>query len=137
MKRVLIPVLALVLVLALCACSGNGGSETTVSTTAPVETTAPVGTTVPVEQGGYTVKVVDEGGNPISGALVQLCKDSCVPTTTDENGVAAWRSAEEADGYKVSFLKLPDGYAYVDESVTDFYYGSGETEMTITLKAVA
>ncbi len=138
MKRMMILALALCLTLSLCACGGNGGSETTApeETTAPAQTTAPQETTEPAQQGGYTVTVVDEGGNPISGALIQLCKDSCTPTTTNERGVASWPNAEPADGYKVSFLKLPEGYAYADET-TEFYFGTGETKMTITLKAVA
>lgn len=137
MKRVITVVLVLCMVLGLCACSGEGGSETTASTTAPVETTQPVQeTTVPVEQGGYTAKIVDEGGNPIAGAMVQICLNSCFPTVTDANGVASWPTVEEAEGYKISFLKLPEGYEYVDET-TEFYYESGSTEITITLKAIA
>lgn len=137
MKRVFTLVLALCMVLSLCACSGNGGGETTASTTAPIETTQGVQeTTAPVEQGGYTAKIVDEGGNPVAGALVQICLDSCFPTMTDENGVASWPTVEEAEGYKISFLKLPEGYDYVD-GTTEFYYASGSTEITITLKAVA
>ncbi len=137
MKKGFILVLALCLMLSLCACNGDGGSETTA---APVETTVPNETTVPVEttapQGGYKVKVVDEGGNPIAGLLIQLCKDSCLPTATDENGIAVWPNSPEADGYKVSFLKLPAAYTYVDDT-TEFYFASGETEMTIVLKAAA
>ncbi|MBQ4600596.1 MAG: hypothetical protein IJB17_03075 [Oscillospiraceae bacterium] len=137
MKRIFAAVFALCVMLSLCACSGGSGSETTapVETTVPIETTAPVETTAP-QQGGYTVKLVDEGGNPVPGGMVQICLDACMPTMVDANGVATWQ-VEPAEGYKVSFLKLPDGYTYVDEAVTEFYFGSGETEMTITLKAVA
>lgn len=136
MKKIMILALALCLALSLCACGGNGEGGTTAPQETAAQTTAPEQTTEPVQQGGYTVTVVDEGGNPISGALIQLCKDSCTPTTTNESGVASWPNAEPADGYKVSFLKLPEGYAYTDET-TEFYFGTGETEMTITLKAVA
>ena len=80
----------------------------------------------------YTVNVVDEAGNPIAGAMVQLCKDTCFPGVTDANGVAKFTLAE--DEYKVSFLALPAGYTYVDDT-QEFYFADGSMELTITLKA--
>ena len=82
----------------------------------------------------YTVTVTDEQGNPISGMMVQLCKDACIPAVVDANGTATWTVAE--DDYKVSFLNLPDGYTYTTEE-TEFYFADGETSMTIVLKAEA
>jgi len=64
--------------------------------------------------------------------MVQLCKDACVPAVTDAEGVA--RFALPEDTYKVSFLALPAGFAYVDE-VQEFYFEDGSMDMTITLKA--
>lgn len=136
MKRLLTMVLALCMVLSLAACSG-GSDETTApeETTAPVETTAPAEeTTEPADDGmvDYTVTVTDESGNPIAGALVQLCMDTCYPGVTDESGVASFHVAE-AD-YKVSFLSLPEGYTY-SGAEEEFYFDAGSTALTIVLKA--
>ena len=115
-KNIMSLILALCLVLGLCAC---GGSE---------EATEAVddGTVT------YRVKVQDEAGSPIVGAMVQICLDTCLPGMTNEEGVAEYQVAE-AD-YKVSFLALPEGYTYTTEE-TEFYFDAGSTEMTITLKA--
>lgn len=136
-KRLLAAVLMLSLALSLCAC----GSKEPAQPEAPVVTEpevvvteAPeVETEAPAEEaGGYTVTVLDESGAPIAGAMVQLCKDACVPGVTDAEGVARFNLPE--DDYKVSFLALPAGYTYVDETDT-FYFEAGSMDMVITLKA--
>lgn len=135
-KKLLALLLAMVLVLGLCACGGgedqpdNTDGSTESSSTGNTETSE----TVDDGKATYTVKVVDENGTPISGALVQLCLDACIPSATNADGVATY-TLEEAD-YKVSFMKLPDGYTYTTEA-TEFYFEDGTYEMTITLKAAA
>lgn len=135
LKMMICVVMALCMTLALCAC-GNGGEETapTDESTASVpQVTAPVETTAPVQvESGYTVKVVDENGVPIVGAMVQLCKELCYPNVTDANGEAFFNLAE--DEYKVSFLSLPAGYTYSGEE-QEFYFDGDATELTIVLKA--
>lgn len=137
MKNIFAIVLVLGLMLSLCACGGDSESTTTAAdttvTNAPETTEA---TTAPVDDGKvtYTVTVVDENGNPIAGAMVQLCLETCMPAVTNENGVAEYR-AEEAD-YKVSFLTVPEGYELTTEE-ENFYFEDGSYEMTITLKNVA
>ena len=141
MKNIIALALALCVMLSLCACGGaNAPAETK-----PVETEAPVVATeapaaqeqeVVVEENEtgmvqYTVTVVDEAGAPIVGAMVQLCKDSCVPAVTDANGVATFNLPE--DDYKASMLAMPAGYAYAGEA--DTFYFEGAFELTITLKA--
>lgn len=133
MKTILALALTLCLAMTLCAC-GEAAAEPTQPQTVPTTVPQPTETTAPVEEGGYTVKVVDEEGNPIAGAMVQLCKDACVPGQTDEQGVAKFNLPE--DTYKVSFLMLPAGYDYVDET-QEFYFEDGSMELTITLKAAA
>lgn len=83
----------------------------------------------------YTVKVVDEAGNPIAGAYPQICQTieggSCNPIAmTDDTGIVSKRMAE--DSYKVGFVMVPEGYVAEQE-----YYPlpDGEFEITITLKA--
>lgn len=136
MNKIISLVLVLGLALSLCAC---GAQETPAETTAvPAVTTAPAAQTeAPTEASTnvtYTVKVVDEGGNPISGAKLQMCLDSCLPGKTDDTGVATF-TAEEAD-YHVSFMVMPEGYELTTEE-TEFFFDAGSYEMTITLKAVA
>ena len=108
--------LLVVLVLTLCAC-GSGGNDTTTASTAQ-DTTAGTTETTGAAKPTYTVKVVDESGNPIFGAVVQLCLDMCYPAVTDASGIATW-NIEEAE-YKVSIAKAPEGYSYsIDEN---FYF---------------
>lgn len=130
-KRILIFVLAVCLVFGLCACGASNGDpkETTAATTA--ETTPETEETVDDGKVTYTVKVVDESGAPVANAAVQICKDSCLPGVTDAEGVATFRVAED-EGYKVSFLTVPEGYTAEAE---EFYFETGATEMTITLTA--
>lgn len=131
LKNSLLLVLALAMVLCLCACAGNEdkGNQTTAGTTA--------GTTEATEQKDdgkvtYTVKVVDEEGNPVAGAMVQLCLESCMPGKTDDKGVATYKTVE-AD-YKVSFMTMPAGYT-ADQ--TEYHFADGAYELTITLKKAA
>ena len=84
-----------------------------------------------------TVKIVDEAGNPVVGAMVQICQgETCMPgPMTGSDGTVTF-NVEEAD-YKVSFLGgVPAGYEYTTEE-TEFYFEDGSYEMTIVLKAVA
>lgn len=135
LKRIAAAALILCMALSLCAC-GSSNDSASATETAPIVTEAVKETEAAVEteaaQDGYQVTVVDEAGNPIAGAMVQLCMDTCFPGVTDESGVAAF-NVEEAD-YKVSFLVLPAGYTYSTEE-QEFHFASGSKEMTITLKA--
>ena len=141
MKNIIALALALCVMLSLCACGG----EKAPAETKPVETEAPVVATeapaaqeqeVVVEENEtgmvqYTVTVLDEEGNAIVGAMVQLCKDSCVPAITDAEGVATFNLPE--DDYKASMLSMPEGYAYAGEE--DTFYFDAAFDLIITLKA--
>ena len=136
MKRLLSALLLLCLVLSLCACGQPDTQVTKENVTTEPETE---NTTEDLKQNDgmatYKVTVTDEGGNPISGAFVQICLNDCFPGSTDENGVATF-SRPEAEGYKVSFISMPAGFEYSGEE-TEFYYEGSSKEMTIVLKAVA
>lgn len=137
--RVFSFLLALCMMLCVCGCSGENGEEktpvdTTPETTQSAPVTEPSQTTAPQQASGYVVNVVDENGTPIAGAVVQLCKDNCYPSTTDANGRAVFELSE--DTYKVSFIILPAGYTYSSD-VQEFYFEDGSFEMTIVLKAAA
>jgi hypothetical protein len=134
--------MALCLMLCLCACGNtDNGSDGTTGTTAP-STTAPTTATKPSEEPtkpteapDYKVTVVDEGGNPVVGAWVQLCIEdgTCTPASTNDKGEAGFYLDEY--NYKVSFMVLPEGYEYTSEQ-QNWYFEDGKTEMTIVLKAV-
>lgn len=127
-KVLLAALLAVMMLVSLCACgdqpaAGNNGDTSTTTTT----------TTAPTDDGKatYSVTVLDDSGAPVSGAMVQICKETCIPTVTDDNGNATWRVAE--DEYKVSFAIVPDGYE-VEEA---YYFEDGTNTMTITIKKAA
>lgn len=132
MKNILAILLVLCMALSLCACGepANNGAETTVDTT---PSTSEQVETTDDGKAVYTVTVVDEGGNPVANAMVQICKDVCLPAMTNAQGVAVFSVVEE-EGYKVSFMTMPEGYIADAE---EFYFDAGSCEMTIVLKAVA
>lgn len=126
--RILAALLAVLMLFTFAACTNsNGGDETTEAT---AETTLPVADEVP----SYTVKVVDEAGNPVAGAMVQICSENCYPNSTNAEGIATYNVVE--DEYKVSFINIPAGYELASEQ-TEFYFEEGSNEIVITLKAVA
>ncbi len=136
-------VLMLCMALALSACGGEDVTGTTQESTTTTEASTAIETTGATEATDetlaegmqkYTVTIVDQDGNPIPGAMVQLCKDTCFPGVANEQGIATFQ-VPEAD-YKVSFLSLPEGYTYSTEE-QEFYFEAGSTEMTIALKAEA
>lgn len=133
LKKALAVLLALGMLFCFCACGGNDDGKTTTTTTTTTENQQTENEN-PVENKGFKVTVVDEGGNAVSGVMVQLCKDACVPAKTDDNGVATF-TIEVTDGYKLSVMSCPEGYEYTGEA--EIYLENGATEYTLTVKAVA
>lgn len=138
-KRFVAFLLVFCLSLCLCACGGNADNTndstagSTAATTIPVETTEATEAAEP----SHTVKVVDEGGNPIAGVYVQIClpDGSCTPMQTGDDGVAYYYNMAEAD-YEVKVLKMPEGYGYTTEEEV-FFFPDGSNEAVITLQAIA
>lgn len=120
MKRLMCFILILMLMLGLCACGGEAPQpEATEAASADMVT--------------YTVHVEDETGAPLSGVMVQICKDVCIPGMTDAAGDAVFTVAE--DDYKVSILALPDGYTYSTQEM-EFHFEDGAEKITLVLKTV-
>ena len=93
MKRIIAMLLALCMMFALCACSGETEETEPViepATEPATEESTEEATEEATEPAGpvYSITVVDEDGNPIVGAMVQMCLDTCLPGITNENGVA-------------------------------------------------
>lgn len=133
MRNIFVLMLTLAMVFVLCACGAVENEEAAPTTTAPTVTAPTEGETEPTEDNKitYTAKVVDQNGAPVVGAMIQLCLETCVPTTTDANGVATWKKDTE-EAYKVSFINIPEGYSV---ETNEFHFEAGSTEMTIVLKA--
>ena len=135
MKRLVCLILAAAMLLCGCVAirhKDDGAATAPASEPTAEPTTEP--TTKPAEP-DYKVTVLDEGGNPVVGAWVQLCVEdgTCTPASTNDQGVAGFNL--DTYNYKVSFMVLPEGYAYTSEQDT-WYFEDGKTEMTIVLKAV-
>ncbi len=152
-KRIFALALAVLMLGSLAACGADKTPDTPVTTTtvAPTDNNTdipnppvdskptdpqPNETKIPDGMKLYTVKLVDEGGNPVTnGGVVQIClNELCNPCMVNDGGTFSW-TVEPAD-YKVSFIKLPQGYE-VANGESAFYFTSGSTEMTIVLRAVA
>ncbi len=127
MKKVLAIFAVICLVFCFAACTDNGGNNPTEPETS-VETTA----ATQAESEAFKVNVVDAEGNGVKGVMVQICKDVCIPSMTDENGVATF-NIEITDEHKLSVLSCPEGYAYNGEA--EVYLEEGETEYTVELDA--
>ena len=70
----------------------------------------------------YTIKVVDEASDPVSGATVQFCSDDkCKMAKTGSDGTVMFDDPEGV--YTVHILKVPKGYKNNDsEYKTDDHY---------------
>ena len=140
LKRIFATILMLCMVFTLTACGGNGNGDTEKNTegsqnesTVDKNTEDTKDTQVDDGKVVYKVTVLDEAGNPVAGAMVQMCLNSCVPGRTTDTGVAEFNLAE-AEGYKVEILSLPAGFEKISEEPV--YLENGQTELTITVKAV-
>lgn len=137
MKKLICLALALTFVFALAACGETEQNPTEDTTTAPVETTTEAVPETTLDDGKveYTVKVVDEAGNPITAVdKVQVCDETnmcSIIFLTD--GVGSMRLAEAV--YHATLMGMPEGYEYAGEE-TEFSFDSTNT-CVVTLKAVA
>lgn len=105
------------------------------SSAAPDKTSAPavseeLKTELSAPQNGYTFTVLDECGNPVSGAVVQICSETqCVQIKTDDSGIAFFKA--EPGVYDIHILKAPEEFLIdidCERTTPDV------TEITITLK---
>lgn len=141
MKKILCLLFALMLMLSLCACGGNNADPTDAPTD-PTGDPNPTDPTDPTDDGltEYVIIIQDEAGNPIAGAMAQICTDhGCIPAMdlTGADGKVSIRAEE--DNYKAMVSYIPQGYVNGDAADADgyYYFASGATEITITLKAAA
>lgn len=116
MMKLLALVMSMLMVLSMVACTNDA------NTTDPGDGTAPSSSTEGTKPGDdkpndskpnedkpvedtkkeYTVIVKDASGNPLSGVMVQICKEGSTcftPRRTDDNGCAVWSLDVAADYY--------------------------------------
>ena len=142
LKILLALLLAMTMMLGLCACGADedAGKQTEATTEATQESTTEATTEAtqePVDDGklDYKVIVVDEAGNPMVGAMVQICEGTaCNPGVTNAEGVALIRAVE--GNYEAKMLSMPEGYTYATEEEV-FPFADGALEVTIVLKNAA
>ncbi len=99
---------------------------------APAAPAAPAADATANDSGTYRVIVRDAGGNPVKGAVVQLCDDTtCTLQKTKADGVATFQ-VETPKVYEVHVLKVPEGF-----EGTDAVYKTLDTfsDVNITLGA--
>lgn len=108
MMKILCVVLAMVMVAGcLAACIKDEPKPTdptpTNAPTNPTKPTEPDPTDPPADpKKEYKVIVTDTEGNPVSGVLVQICKEGSTcftPARTNDQGFAIWKLDEAADYY--------------------------------------
>ena len=144
MKKLLAVLLTLCMVFALCACGAgsdnkedeknNNAVNNEVNDDADDESKDESDEDEGVQtQAGFQVKIVDEGGNPVQGCMVQVCKDTCLPAISNAEGIATFNLQIE-DGHKLQVSNCPEGYTYDGEA--DIYLEPGQKEYTLVLKAV-
>lgn len=139
MKKLIIVVLTMCMAFCMFACGSETDTQSGTAESSQTESNSPVSevqseTESKEESKGevFTVTVVDENSAPVSGVMIQVCKDTCIPAKTDENGVATF-NVEITDGYKLSVLSCPEGYEYTGEA--EIYLESGITEYTVEISA--
>ena len=141
MKRIVVFLLSVSLILGLCACGAQPEEPTQPATEAPTE--APVETpTETIPEGlideeearalsNYYVVAVDENGDPVAGATVQLNSDNAVPCITDETGTAVFSLIE--GNYTASIEEFPMGYDFAND-YREFAFEPGAYYLTITVR---
>ncbi len=140
-KRIFAIALTLCAVTALSACQVQEDNDSSVDSVVSRENSEVAGSSAEVEESStevsvseettveaalvdYTVTVVDSEGNPVAGALVQLCNDSTcfLPVPSDSEGKAVF--SKEAGEYKACIA-----------GTNDYVYFNDATEITITYDA--
>ena len=142
MKRLTTWLLVMSLALGLCACGEAPVEPTEVPTEAAVQTPAEVPeevlVTEEVIEGSlenldgvqYTVVVIDQNENAVSGVQICLENEEGTLYDTDELGVASFTMP--AGRYSVTIVRMPDGYSYA-EDVRSFTFAENSNHLTIVL----
>ena len=135
LKNLLCIMLIACFALSFVACTSNEvvNNDNNDETTPKIETEE-IKETEEATPAGFKVTVVDDANEAVAGVVLQICKDTCVPSVTDAEGVANF-NIEVTSEHKLSVLTLPDGYEYTGEA--EVYLEDGMTEFTVVINKVA
>lgn len=79
----------------------------------------------------YVLKCVDQDGQPVPGAMLQICNDStCEVVTTDDNGIYTF--AADSYAWEIHVLKAPAGYTADSTDIVIAPTTGGEIVFTFT-----
>ena len=83
----------------------------------------------------YVIRVVDQNGNAVVGAKVQMCEAGnegvcLIPVITDENGEGIYY--EDEKDYKAAITELPNGYEAINSDYVYFENGVATIKVTKT-----
>ncbi len=122
-KKFFAIILSFALIFCLCACGGNGTPKNDESKIEENKTHAPK----------FSVTVTDADGNAVEGVILQLRKNTIITARTNKKGVATF-NLFVTDGYKLSIIQCPDGYAYNSEESINVAPGSFNCSIQISKK---
>ncbi len=143
MKRILFVLLAFTFVFGLCACGNTetNESDSSKAVSAPESKEESVEASkeesVPAALPEFTVTVVDEEGNPVAGAQIQICDSNNIcfmPANSDSEGKAVIKNIVVESGYTLKVPVVPEGYEYKGEA--EVALTAGATEYTVELSKV-
>ena len=125
--------MAVLMVLSLCAC---GADKTDTKTNDNIEqnSSSELEDTSSEEAvaASFEVTVVDQNGDAVSGVMVQVCKDTCLPAMTNAEGVATFNLEITSDS-KLSVMSCPEGYESENMDDNYIYLEDGMTEYTLEI----
>ncbi len=97
----------------------------------PASAEQPKDTIQIITEAAYTIKYVDQDGNPVAGVMCQVCdEETCQVYTSDANGVCEFTLAPYA--WEIHTLKVPEGYEGDTETITLAPVEGGEMVFTLT-----
>ena len=135
MKKQLICGLSILMAGALLAgCTGKGGNQPANSGVSENPDSQTQVAEAASSDSAYSILVVDENDNPVSGVIVQFCTDTmCNLGETGGDGIAVFE-ADKPGAYTVHIQGVPDGFA---EDETEYVTEEAFGQLKLVLKSAA
>ena len=86
----------------------------------------------------YTVKIVDQDGNVVTGANVQMCAESCIPLIESVPGSGLYTRYTNEDEFKAQINSLPEGYSFAEgtDELTKFAFDTVDGGFYVEIEVV-
>ena len=82
-------------------------------------------------ESAYTIRVVDQNGDGVPGAIVNICTDdTCTPTSADESGTILYDGVPQV--YHLQILKVPEGYTFDEDEAVYTEATPGKITLVVT-----